>query len=351
VRGVAKGKVRGDDPDAMTESATARASSSVDDLRALPEGVAVEMYRRMVTIREFDTIVPRLVQMGTIKGTAHSAAGQEAVAVGACQALRPTDYITSTHRGHGHAIAKGVDVGAMIAELFGRPSGVSGGKGGSMHIADFSVGMLGANGIVGGGFGLATGAALALQLQHSDGVVVCFFGDSAVNQGAFLENANYAALYHLPVVYLCENNQFAMSMPSARATNLERLADRALGLGFPGLTVDGMDMVATHNAVADAVAGARAGKGPTLIVADCYRFAGHQVGDTEVYRSADDIAVWQPRDPVTVFRTRLIDAGILSDAEAAAIVAAEERHIQEAINAAEAAPPAEPQDAFNDVYA
>jgi TPP-dependent pyruvate/acetoin dehydrogenase alpha subunit len=320
-------------------------------LLALPDGLAIEMYRRMVLIREFDTLVPRLVQMGRIKGTAHSAVGQEAVAVGGCLALRPTDHITSTHRGHGHAIAKGVDVGAMMAELFGRPSGVSGGKGGSMHIADFSVGMLGANGIVGGGFGIATGAALALRLQGSDLVVVCFFGDSALNQGAFLENANYAALHRLPVVYLCENNQFAMSMPSARSTNLEHLADRALGLGMPGATVDGMDVIATHAAVGAAVARARAGEGPTLIVADCYRFDGHHVGDTEVYRSADDAAAWLERDPVAAMRRRLVVAGMLTDGEAADIGAAAAQRVQTAVDAAEAAPPARPRDAQRDIYA
>ena len=237
----------------------------------------VALYRRMVTIREFDTVVPRLVQMGRIKGTAHSAVGQEAVAVGACAALRSTDSITSTHRGHGHAIAKGVGIGGMMAELFGRRTGICGGKGGSMHLADFSVGMLGANGVVGGGFGIATGAALARRLRGEDGVVVCFFGDSAINQGAFLENANYAALHALPVIYLCENNQFAMSMPAARATALDNLADRAAGIPMPGITVDGMDVLAVRDAVAEAVARARAGEGPTLIVADCYRFEGHHV--------------------------------------------------------------------------
>ena len=311
----------------------------------------VELYRRMVTIREFDTVVPRLVQMGRIKGTAHSAVGQEAVAVGACAALRPTDSITSTHRGHGHAIAKGVDVGGMMAELFGRRTGICGGKGGSMHLADFSVGMLGANGVVGGGFGIATGAALALRLRGEDGVVVCFFGDSAINQGAFLENANYAALHALPVIYLCENNQFAMSMPAARATALRAIADRAAGIPMPGVTVDGMGVLAVHDAVSGAVARARAGEGPTLIVADCYRFEGHHVGDTEVYRTPDDASPWRERDPVAAFRGRLLETGALTPDGADAIDAEVAAEIQAAVDAAERAPFPEPDDAFTDIYA
>ena len=309
----------------------------------------LDMYRRMVEIREFDTVVPRLVQMGRIKGTAHSAAGQEAVAVGACTALRRTDHITSTHRGHGHAIAKGVAIEGMMAELFGRATGICGGKGGSMHLADFSVGMLGANGIVGGGFGIATGAALALRMQGSDGVVVCFVGDSALNQGSFLENANYAALHRLPVIYLCENNQYAMSMPAARSTALEHLADRAGAFGFPGVTVDGMDVVATFGVVRDAVARARDGAGPTLIVADCYRFDGHHVGDLERYRTVDDGRVWHERDPIAAFGRRLRAASVLTNAAAAAIQAEAAHRIEAAVVTAEAAPEATPDQAFDDI--
>jgi TPP-dependent pyruvate/acetoin dehydrogenase alpha subunit len=320
-------------------------------LLELPRDLAVEMFRRMALIREFDTVVPRLVQMGGIKGTAHSAVGQEAVAVGACAALDTGDFISSTHRGHGHAIAKGVDVAAMMAELFGRTTGVCGGKGGSMHIADFSVGMLGANGVVGGGFGIATGAALALRMRGSDRVVVCFVGDSALNQGAFLENANYAALHALPVIYVCENNQFAMSMRAARATNLEHLADRAAAFGFPGVTTDGMDAVATYRSVTTAVARARAGEGPTLVVADCYRFDGHHVGDTEVYRTPDEAAEWRDRDPLLQLRGRLIAAGWLSQGDATAIEAAAVRRVADAVDAAERAPFPTADDAQQHIYA
>ena len=239
----------------------------------------------------------------------------------------------------------------MMAELFGRTTGICGGKGGSMHIADFSVGMLGANGIVGGGFGIATGAALALRIRGSDGVVLCFFGDSALNQGAFLENANYAALHRLPVIYVCENNGFAMSMRSARATALEQLADRALAFGFPGITVDGMDPIATHAVVRDAAARARDGAGPSLVVADCYRFSGHHVSDTQNYRVADEDAAWQLRDPLTALRGRLRDAGWLSDEAAMAIEGDAARLVEDAVTAAEAAPEAKPEDAFSDIDA
>ncbi len=336
----------------MTDAAAVPGGTSTDAaLHDLDPELAVEMYRRMVRIREFDTLVPIMVKMGRIRGTAHSAVGQEAVAVGTCFALRATDYITSTHRGHGHAIAKGVAVEAMMGELFGRVSGCCRGKGGSMHIADFSVGMLGANGIVGGGFGIATGAALGLRLRGSDGVAVCFFGDSAVNQGAFLENANYAAIHRLPVVYVCENNGYAMSMPSGRSTALDRLSDRADAFGFPGVTTDGMDVIATYQTVATAVARARSGEGPTLVVADCYRFAGHHVGDPENYRGPDEAAAWQARDPLAAFRDRLIAAGLLGEAEAEEIVAAESRLVEAAVETAEASPPAPSEEAFRDIYA
>ncbi len=320
-------------------------------LRAIESVVAVEMYRRMVRIREFDTLVPILVKMGRIRGTAHAAVGQEAVAVGTCFALRSSDRITSTHRGHGHAIAKGVAVEPMMAELFGRETGCCRGRGGSMHIADFSVGMLGANGVVGGGFGIATGAALGLRLLGSDDVVACFFGDSALNQGSFLESANYAAIHRLPVVYVCEDNGYAMSMPSARSTALEHVADRAAAFGFSGVSVDGMDVVATYEVVRAAADRARAGDGPTLVVATCYRFGGHHVGDPENYRAADEAAAWHARDPIATFRARLVEAAVLDQPTADRIVAEETALVAAAVEAAEAAPIPNPDRAWDDIYA
>ncbi len=323
------------------------ADRALDDL---PAGLALEMYRQMVRIREFDTVVPMLIKMGRIRGTAHPAVGQEAVAVGACAALRPGDRITSTHRGHGHAIAKGVAVEPMMAELFGRESGSCRGKGGSMHIADFSVGMLGANGIVGGGFGIATGAALGLHMSGSDNVVLCFFGDSAINQGALLENANYAAIHRLPVIYVCEDNGFAMSTRSARSTALDQLADRAVGFGFPGVTVDGMDAVATYEVISVAVERARAGLGPTLVVASCHRYEGHSVGDAQDYRDGEEDAAWRERDPVAALRRRLVAAGTLTDQAADGIEAEESRRIAVAIDAADAAPPPDVSEAWTDIH-
>ncbi len=319
-------------------------------LDELPAGLGLEMYRQMVRIREFDTVVPMLIKMGRIRGTAHPAVGQEAVAVGTCAALRRTDRITSTHRGHGHAIAKGVDVEPMMAELFGRESGCCRGKGGSMHIADFSVGMLGANGVVGGGFGIATGAALGLRIAGSDSVVVCFFGDSAVNQGAFLENANYAAIHRLPVVYVCEDNGFAMSTRASGSTALTNLSDRALAFGFPGVNVDGMDAVATYQTVTTAVERARGGEGPTFVVAACHRFEGHSVGDAQEYRDRDEDAAWRERDPVAALRRRLVAAGTLTDAAADEIVAEESRRIAAAIETAAAAPEPDLAEAWTDIH-
>src|SRR5438105_15640511 len=241
----------------------------------------VEVLRRMMLIRAFDSLLPDLYTRGLIRGSSHAAIGQEAVAVGACAALAADDYITSTHRGHGHAIAKGCDVNRMMAELLGRRDGYCRGKGGSMHIADFSLGMLGANGIVGGGFGIAGGAALSAKLRGSGQVALCFFGDGAANQGAFHEVANLSAIWKLPLILLCENNRFAMSARVENMVAVSDLAERARAYGFPGVSVDGMDVVSVRDAVAAARSRAVRGDGPTLVVADCYRFAGHFSGDTQ----------------------------------------------------------------------
>ena len=233
---------------------------------------SVEMLRRMVLIRAFDSLLPDLYTKELIRGSSHAAIGQEAVAVGACAALAPDDYITSTHRGHGHTIAKGGDVNRMMAELMGREDGYCRGKGGSMHIADFSIGMLGANGIVGGGLGIAAGAALSAQMRRSGQVALCFFGDGAINQSSFHGVANLAGIWNLPLILLCEDNRFAMS---GRAELMIAGGDpvmRAQAYGFPGVSVDGMDVLAVKAAVAEARTRALAGDGPTLVVAACYRF-------------------------------------------------------------------------------
>lgn len=317
----------------------------------LDAAALVELLRRMLVIRAFDSQLANLYTQGLIRGSAHAAIGQEAVAVGACAALRTDDYITSTHRGHGHAIAKGADVNRMMAELFGRADGYCRGKGGSMHIADFSIGMLGANGIVGGGFGLAAGAALSAQMRDSGQVALCFFGDGAINQGAFHEVSNLAAIWKLPLVLLCENNQFAMSARVSEMTSVCDLARRADAYGFPGQTVDGMDVLAVYEAVTSAVAAARSAHGPSLVVATCYRFAGHFSGDVMRYRTDEEVAPWLSRDPIRLFRARLIDSGVLTEDDAASHERAADEAIARAIEFGKASPFPDPAAAWDDLHA
>jgi pyruvate dehydrogenase E1 component alpha subunit len=275
----------------------------------------------------------------------------EAVAVGACAPLRPDDFITSTHRGHGHCIAKGGDLNLMMAELFGKATGYCKGKGGSMHIADVDLGILGANGVVGGGIGIATGAALSAVIRGTDQVCVCFFGDGAINQGAFYENANIASIWKLPVVYVCENNQYAMSMSSKRAVAISDLSTRAVAFGFPGVSVDGMDVLAVYEAVSEAVARARAGEGPSLVVANTYRFEGHNVGDPQPYRTKEEVQAWRQRDPIVQFRKLLVQRGVLTEGEADDIDRSVHEAIEAAIEFAKASPEPAVASAFEDVYA
>ncbi len=310
----------------------------------------LELLRQMVLIREFDSRLPGLYSKALIRGSTHAASGQEAVAVGACSALRDTDLVTSTHRGHGHSIAKGASIDRMMAELFARESGYCRGKGGSMHIADFDSGMLGANGIVGGGLGIAAGAALGLQLQGRDEVVVCFFGDGAINQGIFLECGNMAALWKLPVVFLCENNHYAMSARPETSTAVDDLGERARGIGLPDVTVDGMDVTDVQRAVADAVERARSGGGPTFINAECYRFEGHFSGDTLSYRDDDEAKAWAARDPIARLEARLTDSGFSDLAAFEEIRTRVAEQIDEAIGFATAAPVPGPEQAFEDLY-
>jgi TPP-dependent pyruvate/acetoin dehydrogenase alpha subunit len=309
----------------------------------------VELFRRMCVIREFDSTLPELYTKGLSRGSSHAALGQEAVAVGACAALQPDDYITSTHRGHGHAIAKGADLGRMMAEILGRSDGYCRGKGGSMHIADFAIGMLGANGIVGGGFGLAAGAALSAQLRGDGRVALCFFGDGAINQGAFHEISNLASIWKLPLILLCENNQFAMSARATATVAGGDLAGRSRAYGFPGETVDGMDVLAVRDAVGRAVRRARTGEGPTLVVAECFRFAGHFSGDAMAYRPREESDPWLERDPVVSFRHALIAQGVVDDAEADAIERAAGEAVREALEFAKQSPFPEPDSAWEDV--
>lgn len=310
---------------------------------------AAQMLRQMMLIRAFDAQLPSLYTKGLIRGSSHAAAGQEAVAVGACAALRPDDYITSTHRGHGHTIAKGADVRRMMAELFGRANGYCRGKGGSMHIADFSAGMLGANGIVGGGFGLAAGASLSAKMRRDGRVALCFFGDGALNKGAFHEVANMAAIWKLPLVLLCENNQFAMSARVSSMTSVEKLERRACAFGFPGVAIDGMDVRTVRATVEDAVERARSGDGPSLIVATCYRFEGHFAGDLMRYRDRGEEESWRARDPITRLRDELIAEDVLTAEQFALWQNEAEATIARAVEFARESPVPEPHAVAEDV--
>lgn len=323
-----------------------------ETVHAAPDSeVLVEMYRRALLIREFDSVLPDLYTKGMVRGSTHAAIGQEGVAVGACAALRAEDYITSTHRGHGHTLAKGGDPKRMMAELLGRTEGYCKGRGGSMHIADFASGMLGANGIVGGGFGIATGAALACSMNRPSRVVVCFFGDGAINQGAFLECGNMAALWKLPVVYLCENNHYAMSTTPERTTAVADLTLRGTGIGMRSAGVDGMDAVAVYGAVSEAVATARSGGGPSLVVAECYRLMGHFSGDSQRYRSREEVREWWSRDPLEGLRRRLLEGCVLNEAAIAELQQEAARSIADAVEFAKSAPFPDAGDVEAFVYA
>jgi TPP-dependent pyruvate/acetoin dehydrogenase alpha subunit len=311
----------------------------------------IEMLRRMLLIRAFESRLPILSTQSLIRGSSHACTGQEAAAVGGCFALQPSDYVTSTHRGHGHTIAKGGAVKFMMAELLGRAEGCCHGKGGSMHIADFSIGMLGANGIVGGGIGIATGAALSSAIRESNQVALCFFGEGAINQGILLECGNMAALWKLPLVLLCENNQFSMSTRPDDVTAISELSRRTEGMGIPGTTVDGMDVLAVFDAVSAAVESARTGSGPAFVEALCYRFEGHFLGDGLKYRSKDELALWHAKDPIPNWRDRLIKAGILTERDATTLAQTTEDEVDQAVEFAKASPSPNPEAAWDHLYA
>jgi pyruvate dehydrogenase E1 component alpha subunit len=326
-------------------------SAAVSSPPDLSSAQLVDMLRMMLRIRQFEQRALELYREGVMRGTTHPYIGMEAVAVGTCAALRPADRITSTHRGHGHCLAKGGDPRLMMAELLGRAAGYCKGKGGSMHIADVEAGILGANGIVGGGMGLATGAALATKLAGRDEVAVCFFGDGALNQGIFHEAANMAAIWGLPVVYVCENNQYAMSARADRFTSVPDPSVRAGSYGFPGLSCDGMDALAVYKTVGGAVARARAGAGPSLVVCVTYRYLGHHVGDPLNYRDKAEVETWRAKDPIERLRAALLERRVLTAAEADGLRAEVEREIDDAVAFAKASPEPDPSTLAEDVYA
>jgi TPP-dependent pyruvate/acetoin dehydrogenase alpha subunit len=309
-----------------------------------------EALRRMCTIREFDTMVGEHFADGEIPGFVHLYVGEEAVGVGACAALEEDDYITSTHRGHGHCIAKGLDPKLMMAEVFGKREGYCNGKGGSMHIADVDSDMLGANGIVGAGPPLGTGAALTIDQKGEDRVALSFCGDGSVAQGQVHEAVNLASAWDLPVIILVENNQYGEGTPVSDQHNAENLSDTAGAYDIPGIAVDGMDITAVNEAVTEARERARNGDGPTFIEADTYRFHGHFEGDQELYRDEDEVEEWRKRDPIDAFSERLIERDELSEDEFEEIQADIEAEIEEAIEYAKDADEPTPEEAYDDMF-
>lgn len=311
----------------------------------------VGFYRTMLTIRGFESKAVELFAAGKLPGFVHLYLGEEAVATGVCGTLNDRDYITSTHRGHGHLIAKGGKVDLMMAELFGKSTGYCKGKGGSMHIADVHLGILGANGIVGAGQPIAAGAAFACKYRNSGAVSVCFFGDGASNRGTFHESLNLASIWKLPVVYVCENNMYGISNCQRDHMNISDIADRAAAYGIPGVSVDGNDVIAVFEAAREAVERARKGDGPSIIECKTWRHRGHFEGDPASYKDPEEQQAWLKKDPIPRFKIKLIDTGIATQAELDQIQTEVENCISDAIKFAQESPDPNPDDVLTDVYA
>ncbi|TFD61478.1 thiamine pyrophosphate-dependent dehydrogenase E1 component subunit alpha [Cryobacterium suzukii] len=318
---------------------------------AVDPELSVSVLRTMWKIRRFEEAVEDLYGRGLMHGTMHLSIGQEAVPTAACLALNIDDYITSTHRGHGHCIAKGADMERMMAELLAKETGYCRGRGGSMHIADTATGNLGANGIVAGGIPIAAGAALSAKMRGTKQVAVSFHGDGAMGEGAWHEGVVLAAMWQLPVVFLCENNMYGMSMPADTAFNLDQLSDRAKGYGIPGVTVDGNDIQAVYEATQEAVDRARNGGGPTFIEAKTYRWRGHSKSDKNLYRTREEIEEWRLRDPIPKFEDIVRAAGTLTDDDLEAIRTNVRTELRTAVQRANAAPDATADDLLSAVYA
>ncbi len=310
-----------------------------------------ELYRKMVTIRLFEQTVESHFLAGEIPGFVHLYIGEEAIASGIMANMNDRDYIESTHRGHGHTIAKGADLNRMMAEIFGKSTGYCKGKGGSMHIADFSVGMLGANGVVGGGYTLAVGAALATKMRGEDRVSAVFFGDGASNRGTFHEALNMAAAWKLPVLFVCEMNQWASTTPYRTTTSVENIADRCQGYSIPGYIVDGNDVLAVYEAARDIIADIRAGKGPVLLECKTYRIKGHFVGDPEKYRTKEEVQhQFETNNPIDRFEEKVLKAGVMAQKDLDGIRKETEQRIAAALEFAKESPEPAPEALFEDLY-
>ena len=298
----------------------------------LDRTVKIEMLKRMMLIRAFEEKAEELFMKNLVHGTMHLSVGEEAVAVGSIFALNREDYITSTHRGHGHMIAKGGDIKKMFAEFLGKDTGYCHGRGGSMHIADFSLNNIGATGIVGAGIPIATGAAFAIKYMRRKEIVLCFFGDGAANEGTFYESLNMASIWNLPIIFMCENNMYAMSSPVSKFIPTPNISDRAKSFSIPGVTVDGMDVIAVYEVTKEAADRARNGGGPTLIEAKTYRYKGHSKSDKNVYRTKEEIEEWKKKDPIVNFIKKLKDLGDLDDKTLESIKNDIEKTIEEGVN-------------------
>ena len=317
----------------------------------LPHPKMIRMYEQMTRIREFDERAALLMEHARVPGAVHLYCGEEAIGVGVCEALNPDDYITSTHRGHGHLIAKGGDPKRMFAELFAKSTGYNRGKGGSMHMAALDLGIIGANGIVAAGLPIGLGVAFANDYQDNGRVTVCFFGDGATNEGAFHEAMNMAAILKAPMVFVCENNGYGEWSPTATQTSVADIADRAAAYGIPGAVIDGMDIMAVHEAARGAIDRARRGDGPSLLECKTYRFYDHVGRDFGILqRDEAEIAYWRTRDPIKLWREVLIGLGVLTDANADAITTRIGKEMDDAIATAEQDPDPSPEELFTDVY-
>lgn len=311
----------------------------------------IEMYQKMLEIRLFEEKVYELYGQNLVPGTIHLYAGEEAVAVGVCSNLRSDDYIISTHRGHGHCIAKGARLDKTMAEILGKKTGYCKGKGGSMHIADFSIGMLGATAVVGAGIPIATGAGVSIKLRGTDQVAACFFGDGASNQGTFHEGINMAAVWQLPVLFVCENNLYAMGTRQNQVMLVKDVAKRADAYGIPGVAVDGNDVIAVYEAAQEAIKRARSGDGPTLIECKTYRHKGHSRFDPAAYRPKKEVENWLRRDPVHRLKRRLLENEGVSEVEVMEIEKEASEAVETAVKFAIDSPYPAPKEAVEDVYA
>lgn len=329
-------------------------SGTPDDVAAVDRELLLEMLRRMLRIRHFEHCAIEQHRAGRIVGPLHTSIGEEATVVGACLAVRPDDYMTGTHRSHGHPIAKGSSLRELMAELLGRATGVCKGKGGSMHLADFAVGSLGESGIVGSAMPVAVGAALSAQLRGTDQVVLCFFGDGGANCGPFHESLNLAAVWRLPVIFLCENNGYAVTAPQAQTTAVSDIAIRASSYAMPGVVVDGQDVLAVHSATAAAAEVARRGGGPSLIEAKTYRYREHaEFGQLKLdaARPEGELEAWLGQDPIESLGQRLTDAGLIETGDLAALQDAVTAEVADALSFAEQSPSPAAEALYTDVYA